>query len=117
MTPIFSIAILRLIFTIRTESLQISNKKEPDKLFGRSFYSTKNESKKKNKSKTTNNISYNPIAKQKWTRKSLGMNKNLSTYLFIYLYSQLRRDSEISKRHTDISRIKNQMNTGKIIGR
>jgi hypothetical protein len=32
--PIFSTTILRLIFTIRTESLQISNKKEPDKPFG-----------------------------------------------------------------------------------
>ena len=45
------------------------------------------------------------------------MNENLSTYLFMYKHSQLRRDSKISKRHIDIPRIKKQVNKGKIIRR
>ena len=54
-----------LIFTIRAESLQTRFKKEPDKL------STKYKSKNIKNQRPTKNISYNPIAEQKWTRNLL----------------------------------------------
>ena len=73
-----------MIFTIRAESLQISIKKEPEKPLDNDR-STQQEMKVKIiiNQRPIENISYNPIAKQKWMRKSLGMDENLSTYSFI----------------------------------